>query len=162
MIRRVKEGWRVVAESGRNMGTYRSKEAAKARLAQIEQFKSMRYQHSPVKKIRGPKIVKRGGGYSVIAKSGRSMGNYRTKQEALNRKWQIEANAVKFFTKLRGYTKKQHSPGYSVMGAWNVYLNGKLIDTVFTNDTDPWQVKHSLINHDGYPSGINVRLRRKR
>ncbi len=41
MIRKVKEGWRVVAESGRNMGTYPTKEEAKKRLAQIEMFKHL-------------------------------------------------------------------------------------------------------------------------
>lgn len=38
MIRKVKEGYRVVAKSGRNMGTYKSKLAAKKRLKQIERF----------------------------------------------------------------------------------------------------------------------------
>ncbi len=39
MIRKVKEGYRVVSESGRNMGTYPTKEEAKKRLQQIEYFK---------------------------------------------------------------------------------------------------------------------------
>ncbi len=39
MIKKVKEGYRVVSESGRNMGTYSTKEEAKKRLAQIEYFK---------------------------------------------------------------------------------------------------------------------------
>ena len=39
MIRKVKEGYRVVSESGRNMGTYPTKEKAKKRLQQIEYFK---------------------------------------------------------------------------------------------------------------------------
>lgn len=39
MIRKVKEGYRVVSEKGRNMGTYKSKEEAKKRLQQIEFFK---------------------------------------------------------------------------------------------------------------------------
>lgn len=42
MIRKVKEGFRVVAESGRNMGTYLTKEQAEKRLKQIEMFKHMR------------------------------------------------------------------------------------------------------------------------
>ena len=42
--------------------------------------------------------------------------------------------------------------------AWNVYLNGKLIDTVFfTPDMGADDVKRSLVNHDGYDSGITVR-----
>lgn len=41
MIRKVKDGWRVVAESGRNMGTYKTKEDAQKRLRQIEMFKHM-------------------------------------------------------------------------------------------------------------------------
>jgi hypothetical protein len=39
MIKKVKEGYRVVAESGRNMGTYATKEEAERRLRQVEFFK---------------------------------------------------------------------------------------------------------------------------
>jgi len=39
MIRKTKSGYRVVAESGRNMGTYPTLEEAKKRLRQIEFFK---------------------------------------------------------------------------------------------------------------------------
>jgi len=39
VIRKVKEGYRVVSESERNMGTYPTKEEAKKRLQQIEYFK---------------------------------------------------------------------------------------------------------------------------
>ncbi len=39
MIKKVKEGYRVQAESGRNMGTYKTKDEAKKRLQQIEYFK---------------------------------------------------------------------------------------------------------------------------
>lgn len=42
MIKRVKGGYRVVAESGRNMGTYKSEEEAKKRLRQIEYFKHVK------------------------------------------------------------------------------------------------------------------------
>lgn len=42
MIKKVKEGYRVVAESGRNMGTYPTFEQAKKRLQQIEMFKHLR------------------------------------------------------------------------------------------------------------------------
>lgn len=46
------------------------------------------------------------------------------------------------------------------MRAWNVYLNGKLIDTVFfMEDCDKQYVKDSLINHDGYDSRIVVKGR---
>lgn len=42
MIRKVKEGYRVVSEkTGRNMGTYKTKEEAKKRLKQIEFFKHL-------------------------------------------------------------------------------------------------------------------------
>ncbi len=39
MIRRIKGGYRVVAESGRNMGTYKTLAEARKRLKQIEYFK---------------------------------------------------------------------------------------------------------------------------
>ena len=42
MIRRVKGGYRVLGESGRNMGTYRTKAEAEKRLRQVEMFKHMR------------------------------------------------------------------------------------------------------------------------
>jgi hypothetical protein len=44
--------------------------------------------------------------------------------------------------------------------AWNVYLNGKLIDTVFYSagaKVTADEVKRSLVNHDGYDPGIVVR-----
>lgn len=39
MIKKVKEGYRVVSESGRNMGTYHTKAEAEKRLRQVEFFK---------------------------------------------------------------------------------------------------------------------------
>ncbi|MDP3941533.1 MAG: hypothetical protein Q8Q49_04460 [bacterium] len=39
MIRKVKEGYRVLSEKGRNMGMYKTQEEAKKRLRQIEFFK---------------------------------------------------------------------------------------------------------------------------
>ena len=45
------------------------------------------------------------------------------------------------------------------MNAWNVYLNGRLIDTVFYDKTcDTEYVRESLINHDGYNPNIIVKL----
>ena len=48
--------------------------------------------------------------------------------------------------------------------AWNVYLNGKLIDTVFYNThcdggakITAEEVKKSLVDHDGYNPAIVVR-----
>lgn len=45
--------------------------------------------------------------------------------------------------------------------AFNVRLNGKLIDTVFDSETDAAEVKRSLVNHDGYDAGIAVTKVRK-
>lgn len=42
MIKKIVGGYRVVAESGRNMGTYKTKEEAKKRLQQIEYFKHVK------------------------------------------------------------------------------------------------------------------------
>lgn len=43
--------------------------------------------------------------------------------------------------------------------AWDVILNGKVIDTVFyTKDCDAEYVRRSLINHDGYDPRITVRM----
>jgi len=39
MIKKIKGGYRVVSESGRNMGTYKTLAGAKKRLGQIEYFK---------------------------------------------------------------------------------------------------------------------------
>lgn len=44
---------------------------------------------------------------------------------------------------------------------WNVYLNGKLIDSVYyTKDCDAEYVRNSLINHDGYNSNIKIKKRK--
>ena len=46
------------------------------------------------------------------------------------------------------------------MDAFNVYLNGKLIDTVFyhkSNKETCEEVKISLVNHDGYDPLIVVK-----
>ena len=41
--------------------------------------------------------------------------------------------------------------------AWDVHLNGKLIDTVFAQEEDAEEVKWSLINHDNYDPNIEVK-----
>ena len=44
------------------------------------------------------------------------------------------------------------------MQAWDVYLNGKCIDTVFfMKGCDKEYVLNSLINHDGYDCRIKIR-----
>lgn len=48
--------------------------------------------------------------------------------------------------------------------AFDVYLNGKLIDTVFYSrsvNVDVVEVKRSLIDHDGYDSQIVVKERKR-
>lgn len=41
---------------------------------------------------------------------------------------------------------------------WNVYLHGKLIDTVFFDaDCDKDYVYKALVNHDGYDPAIKVK-----
>ena len=50
------------------------------------------------------------------------------------------------------------------MRAFDVYLRGKLIDTVFYSTgavVDADEVKRSLVNHDGYDPAITVRERRR-
>lgn len=47
------------------------------------------------------------------------------------------------------------------MFAHNVYLNGRLIDTVFADYSDTDEMRQSLINHDGYDSRIVVRISHK-
>ncbi len=62
-----------------------------------------------------------------------------------------------------------HKPNHKTRGgsvkAWNVYLNGKCIETVyFDSDINVSTVRQSLIAHDGYDPGIKVksaRLKRK-
>ena len=43
--------------------------------------------------------------------------------------------------------------------AWDVFLRGKLIDTVFYDDSYKTadEVRRSLIGHDGYDPAITVR-----
>ena len=48
--------------------------------------------------------------------------------------------------------------GGGVMQAWGVYLNGKLIDTVFyDSDCSAGYVRTGLVSHDGYDAHITVR-----
>ena len=42
--------------------------------------------------------------------------------------------------------------------AYNVYLAGEWVDTVFANYVDAEYMRRSLIDHDGYDSHIVVRL----
>ena len=45
------------------------------------------------------------------------------------------------------------------MKAWNVYLERKIIDTVFYDeDIDAEEVKEGLVDHDGYNPGIIVKV----
>jgi len=47
--------------------------------------------------------------------------------------------------------------------AWDVVLNGKVIDTVFYNDDlDASYVYDGLVNHDGYDSRIKLRKKRSK
>lgn len=51
------------------------------------------------------------------------------------------------------------------MQAFNVYLKNKQIDKIFYGDNtkvDKEEVKKSLVNHDGYDSGIRVTKERKK
>lgn len=41
--------------------------------------------------------------------------------------------------------------------AYDVFLKGKLIDTVFDSETDPAEVKRSLVDHDGFDANITVK-----
>jgi hypothetical protein len=51
--------------------------------------------------------------------------------------------------------------GWGAIRAFDVYLNGKCIETVFRKDSDkPEDIKLSLVNHDGYDPEITVLKRR--
>lgn len=44
------------------------------------------------------------------------------------------------------------------MKAWDVYLNGNIIETVFFDcDCGEWYVYRSLVDHDGFDSRITVK-----
>ena len=50
----------------------------------------------------------------------------------------------------------------TAMQAWNVYLNGKLMDTVFYDpDCKKDYVLNGLINHDGYDPAITIKKKNK-
>ena len=80
-----------------------TREQAEVRLGQLEAFKAQRAPQM------SPTVRPKRGGYYVRAKSGRNMGWYPTKAEALRRKGQLEANGAKFFKETRGYMR-QGSP----------------------------------------------------
>lgn len=54
--------------------------------------------------------------------------------------------------------KEEKAKEKLVEKAFDVYKNGKLIDTVFYNYDDAEEVKKSLIDHDGYDSDIKVKV----
>ena len=57
------------------------------------------------------------------------------------------------------WTRQARNP----MVAWNVYLRGKRIDTVYYDpDFTAAEVRRGLIDHDGYDPAITVRKARKR
>jgi hypothetical protein len=61
---------------------------------------------------------------------------------------------VRVAERLRSRRKEHMMAAYS---AWNVYLNGKCIDTVFYDpDCDRDDVRTGLIEHDGYDPAIVV------
>jgi len=41
--------------------------------------------------------------------------------------------------------------------AFDVFINGTWVNRVFDSETDPSEVKRSLVNHDGYYAGIEVK-----
>lgn len=47
------------------------------------------------------------------------------------------------------------------MDAFDVYRNGKWIDTVFATGYTADEMRRSLIDHDGYPADITVVKRRR-
>ena len=47
--------------------------------------------------------------------------------------------------------------GFKKQEAFDVYLRGRKIDTVFATNYTVEEMRVSLINHDGYDSGIVVR-----
>lgn len=53
--------------------------------------------------------------------------------------------------------KEKQVPAHKAYQAWDVYLHGRWIDTVFYDtNVDAWSVKDELVGHDGYDSGIKV------
>lgn len=45
---------------------------------------------------------------------------------------------------------------------WTVFLNDREIDIVFFDeDMNEWDVKHALVNHDGYPPNVEVERSKK-
>lgn len=97
MIRKTAEGYTVYARSGRKMGTYKTLARAHVRFGQLEAFKANRAPMGQMSPTVRPKSKDGKKGYYVRAKSGRSMGWYRTKREAEMRKGQLEAQGAKYF-----------------------------------------------------------------
>ena len=44
------------------------------------------------------------------------------------------------------------------MKAWDIYLDDKLVDTVFCDkNLSAWHVRRSLVYHDGYPGNVKIK-----
>jgi len=109
-------------------------------------------------------VHKEDDGWSVLAGSDDTSGfrqkEFKTRREA--KKYADKLNAEiklarkeypSMFESSRKYIKE-------AMNSFNVYLNGKKIDSVYNVSDDPEQVKNDLIDHDGYDPDIKVRRRK--
>lgn len=43
------------------------------------------------------------------------------------------------------------------MNAFDVFIDGTWVNRVFDSETDPQEVRRSLVNHDGYSDAIEVK-----
>lgn len=90
----------------------------------------------------------------------------RAKREGVYPTRRDPRRAAKGRSRDRDHQKKQKPRGQfdrKPSGAFDVYLRGKKIDTVFfTSEHTIDEVRRSLVGHDGYDSGIVVKRRRER
>lgn len=91
-------------------------------------------------------------GVNMIVDS--SMGGTGTPIEFEDLPEQVQTAVNRRLQELKSTGALKHAGGKG----WDVFLNGKKIDTVFfDDDMDAETVKRSLVDHDGYDPGITVR-----
>jgi ADP-ribose pyrophosphatase YjhB (NUDIX family) len=98
--------WTVHAESGKEMGTYKTKEEALKRLREIEYFKH--HKKNDDDGMENSNIKHEDGKCVVHAKSGKEMGTYDTKKKAQDRLRQVELFGLKNECKSCGHDYVKH------------------------------------------------------
>ena len=93
----------------------------------------------------------------VVKITGRKMAGKKNYSAPQRKKILKRRSQTRFYTRPRKASKQRNS-----MIAWNVYLRGRRIDTIFYQpDYTADEIRRALIGHDGYDPAIKVKKQPK-